>query len=520
MPVTVYIWENASFVKAISHPGHASMSMTYIDKNGNSVETAYLSWWPGQSASLLKKVPTHDNRTYEIDGTSELSSRARAGLANNTMTPRPGQVQSRGVWIQEPQHKIVLPGRGEPFSVQQIGNPNPKTCRSVGLNVYRMICWWNMFCAAPERFYRYISAHHNCVSVVLSALEAGGIHLFADKKFKRGSYLVPKDILSYLREAEHRMQGINICLPEYLDNIANPDYEPETRGQRRIDKKMHELIDDPLMQSVQVETLGNTGSSPVFDLWSMEDWKAASYVKLGRRKEQVLAIDAYLKEYHQLGVFSTARPFAYHRKVILLDNILTKAHEHMAAKTNSDRGEAVFQLARQAYEMRQRCNDYDDPMQAALQVYELTGQTDTPISQAEPIFTRIVQNGSNPQSPSIPTTEQAIRDGLEQTLSSAPPPGLNTAALQTGIPEEIAHEFRRPGLAALIDQLDSGHEPTRSTRRNTWQPGLRTEPQAQGHRPRSQVISRRPGVHHPHEDTADTTGIQEMLFASVQIPPR
>lgn len=401
MPVKLFVWKNHRFLKAIQHPGHASVMMTPVaGSSGQPANDVYASWWPGGdraaggSKSNMKRVVAHDeHRSFYLDQHEEMSDTARIGLRAGGFAPRPGQQQvlnpSTGnmIWVQTPDVTIELPGDMELLTLAS-GDKIP----GVGLNVKRMIWFWKLFCTAPNARYKMMSSEINCTSVALSILEAGGIHLFAGKKFHRGQYLVPNNIIAYVEEANEKIRRINETLAT-LENVgfstkdySSPEFRSAVKAQRsrrtigRVEQfaaaKQNSLLSN-LDLPKEVKSRFDDADMPT-EIWTLEEWKSASYVKIGRRKEQVKAIDALVSEYHQLSPFHKDRPLAFVRKLEILKEILSQAHDHMRSKLKSDRHEAIFQIARQTQEVYQWYRLFEEDMLFEVQAL--------PVNWVDPAF--------------------------------------------------------------------------------------------------------------------------------------
>jgi|GEM_PF-3111398 len=375
MPVKLYVWKNHKFLKAIQHPGHASVMMTPIAAaTGQPANDVYASWWPGgvlpaggSKANMKNIVEPSGNRSFYDDQNEEMGDGTRLGLRTGRLTPRAGQQQvlsSSGnpVWVQAPDIAIELPGDMELLTLSS-GEKIP----GVGLNVKRMIWFWKLFCTAPNARYKMMSSQINCTSVALSVLEAGGIHLFAGKKFHRGPFLVPNNIISYVEEANEKIKRINETLTTLesagfsTQDYANPAFKSAVKSQRsrgtiRRVAQFSAAKQNSLLESIElpkeVKSRYEATEMPN-EIWTFEEWKNASYVKIGRRKEQVKAIDGLVTEYHQLSPFHKERPKAFARRLDILKEILSQSHDHMRSKLKSDRHEAIFQISKQSQEVYQ-----------------------------------------------------------------------------------------------------------------------------------------------------------------------
>jgi len=405
MPVKLYVWKNHKFHKAIQHPGHASVMMSpIVTATGHVSNDVYASWWPGgvlpaggSKANMKNIVAPMANRTFYTDQHEEMSDGARLGLRAGGFAPRPGQQQVMSpegnmIWVQAPDVTIEIPGNMELLTLST-GEKTP----GVGLNVKRMVWFWKLFCTAPNSRYKMLSSEINCTSVALSILEAGGIHLFAGKKYRRGAFLVPNNIVEYVQEANEKIKRINETLISLesagfsTQDYDKPDFRSAIKNQRsrRTIGRVSQYTaakQNSLLESIdlpkEVKSRYEAAEIPN-DIWTLEEWKNASYVKIGRRKEQVKAIDGLVAEYHQLEPFHKQRPKAFIRKLEILKEILSQAHDHMRSKVKSDRHEAIFQISKQTQEVYQWYRLFEEEMGWEVQALA-SGWTDPPFDTLPP----------------------------------------------------------------------------------------------------------------------------------------
>jgi len=188
-----------------------------------------------------------------------------------------------------------------------------------GIDVTAITNWWNGLPpvrGGPQRRYQMISTEHNCCAYVVRALKAG----HAERYVKAPTNLVfqgARTLLTWANELSIRINLVNAGLGMREPTLRNavpalPAWAPPAAG---------------------------AVATPV---WTAATWRAQSAVTLGRRREQVAAIDDLLPKYH--GSMDADE------QLRLLCDILMLALDHLRKKANSDRRSAVCQLARQAFE--------------------------------------------------------------------------------------------------------------------------------------------------------------------------
>jgi hypothetical protein len=344
MPATLFIWPNSYGPAALSTPGHASLEIKHTGWK------EYISWWPsGADKAKPFNARGAKSKTWDEDLYDEMSTVTRHNLQKNTYTARAGQVRmdvrvrnvkQTNVWVQEPLHRLELPGAGE-------GRPG------VGLNLERIRDWWLVFRRAENKQYRFISTTENCAAVVGTALVAGGANLFAHSTLNDMStgWHTPMDLLAYakavkwwINDLTRKVQRIQATKPTFgVDQLPL-----STRRQMT-----------PLDWQASMSK-NNRGDS---DLMTHEKWvelsdKNVKFAWFARRKEQVAKIDTLLEEYHRHDwEFGVPPDGNWNFKLGFVTRMLEQVHEHMREKADSDRAEAVFILGKQLVEVLDQYGD-------------------------------------------------------------------------------------------------------------------------------------------------------------------
>jgi hypothetical protein len=177
-----------------------------------------------------------------------------------------------------------------------------------GLNAQAILSWWAQTVPTDGRpgAFKRISTQDNCCSVVIRALKAGGGERFC----------AAPTTLFY--------NGIN-AVTRWATALAA---EIGSRNRKLRDLERKELSKQTLAKNL---TNG---------VWTQADWRNASWVYFGVRKEQVAAIDRLLPVYH-----AHAAKDELDEQATTLKKIQEQAYDHLLRKPTSTRRQAMLQLA-------------------------------------------------------------------------------------------------------------------------------------------------------------------------------
>jgi hypothetical protein len=340
---------------------------------------AYISWWPAP-ADADKGFPFSERlalpKTYEEDLYYEMSATTRNRL------PVPGSATPQ--WKPDlPVNKRLNPRDDQPEMMVQLrrttpegrlvpattpdGRPVPETERvqrglayvqmpattfvllgkddvgseGIGLNLERILDWWEVFQRTQNPGYRMVSQTMNCASVVGRALEAGGASLFTRGLDERTWFWnTPLDVLNFAQQLQEQTRFL-ASYRRFFRGAVLPLREGGLHRLRPLDWRAS-MSPTPIARF--------TGDLMTYTKWvELSDRNIKTFFGYARRKEQVAEIDVLLKQYHELawphGLDNRER--RYVEKTRLLNAILEQVHDHMREKPNSDRAEAVFILGRQ-----------------------------------------------------------------------------------------------------------------------------------------------------------------------------
>lgn len=312
----VFVWNNSWGPAAFKHPGHAALAI-----NGTDTPEHYISYWP-DGPNLGKKKGRHVYNNIPIgDFTKEMAWDTRVNLMNKKWTPREGQTKDLNIhvggynipnqhrqWVQLPNTIIDLPEADPENGV-------------IGLDLETIIAWWKIVKMDLGNYrYKFVSNKLNCSSIVMSALFAGGAKTFCSPPHG-WIYYHPNDVADYARKLNDKIARLQIASDE-VNRAAMRDYS-FARDRRSFDM---DIAPPPKMS----------------ELPTVAQWKKNSFVRFGRRKEQVAKMDTILGQYWDLGQDwdETNTP----QKGIQLLNLITQIAEHLRMKPKSDRRKAVLNL--------------------------------------------------------------------------------------------------------------------------------------------------------------------------------
>lgn len=326
MPINVLVWEYHS----VRHCGHAALRISHGGRE------AYCSWWPsdiktknagkGKGSDFPSPVKRGVlDRTFPIDAKAECGADGRlrfSAFENGTGRLRPGQ-QLMGenqdgtaeIW-QHPQHDIAIPGIQDGPAV-------------AGLDLERMLTCWNLLNINPRRKYRLVSKEYNCSSIAAAILVVGGAAFYSEVATGR------KPDLGFMWTNPNHVRDWAM---QIRDGIAMA-----RRAQGMVLQPTFAGDGGPMLAPAN-------GHNEIMDLAT---WKRISAVKmsfatgLARRGEQVAKIDEYLRDYHILGPWNWRNFAQCKQKIGRLGAMLREACSHIMEKANSNRRDAVLQLATQ-----------------------------------------------------------------------------------------------------------------------------------------------------------------------------
>lgn len=195
---------------------------------------------------------------------------------------------------------------------------DPNNALSCGLDGEAMQAWWNDI-KTQNPSYRLVSKTNNCDGVTVGALLAGGAASYAPE---------PTKFLYY--------QGAR-TLMEWVSDVAASVNVWDSRL-----RQAKEVLQFPKLTKRNLRLRSQRGLD---ELPSVAEWKAMSYVRFGRRREQVAKIDQYLTDFWEAERTYTQGAFfvAYYKRMALL-RILHQVYLHITLKPNSNRHNAVVDL--------------------------------------------------------------------------------------------------------------------------------------------------------------------------------
>jgi hypothetical protein len=280
--------EIAQLQESCDHPEVLKWSYVNPDKY------SYISWWP-----------FGPNDSFWEDMRREINSNAAQMLASHPEKARPGQVKTPGgQWGYEPETVVNLPA---------LGAAN----RYWGLSPCHMWQWFEDFKDNPDNEYNIVSATQNCSGVAVGALVAGGGEAFAPAP-KARVYMLPNEVKAWAINLQAELVRLNKnslvlecqLIPEYRKTLS--------RGQPR--KYPEERT----------------------DLWSLDEWKTHTHLKIGVRTGAVGDIDGLLPKYHACDFDGD-----YLQKFVLLGTIMRKCFQFIDDQGASARGWGAVLLAAQ-----------------------------------------------------------------------------------------------------------------------------------------------------------------------------
>lgn len=339
--IKVLVWHKNN--STLSSSGHAAVAITRNTGPFLSAIDTYISWFPVET--IVGNTPGaqfRDSRGFDIgqgiekffaDPCSAMDTALQGRLNANMIQPRSSQMKGPTVnlggtqienprtgafsWVRLPDDVIDIPTIDD--------NGAAITDQKVGLCEANLKSWWDIRSDAKANsksrnirpYYRFklISKKYNCASVATAALLASGCGLFL-KPSKPLFAISPVDVLNYARKLQRKITKINATL-QTVQSQALANFQ---------NFRQNRYVDDALVNG---------------DVWTVEAWRQASAVAVGRRKEQVARIDQLLEGYWARGAWSR---YNSADKESYLEEILVQIQDHILQKPQSDRRVAILKL--------------------------------------------------------------------------------------------------------------------------------------------------------------------------------
>lgn len=187
-----------------------------------------------------------------------------------------------------------------------------------GVSVHRMERFWKRLMMLPPnnpaRRYAAVSTHQNCNGVVVDALRAGGLGMFATPP-NNHVYQDARTLVQWARKATDRINEMNQQHEEIMRLVGG--------SQRLVDRTI-----------------------PTPEQWVKDsDMGIAFYA---RRKEQVAQLDMYIRLYHR-----ALREKKRRMQAEFLFLMQIEIYSHLTRKPKSDRRQAVLNLAARVHAVMQ-----------------------------------------------------------------------------------------------------------------------------------------------------------------------
>ena len=198
---------------------------------------------------------------------------------------------------------------------------DPHNALSCGLDGEAMQAWWNAT-KTQNPSYRLVSKTNNCDGVTVGALLAGGAASYASR---------PRNLL-YDQGARRLM--------EWVSEVATSIHDWDGRlREAKETLQCPKLTVRRLMLRSQLRHKRGLDQLP-----TVAKWKELSYVRFGRRREQVAKIDEYLDDFWKASNrYSEGFEVAQYKRMALL-RILHQVYLHITLKPHSNRHNAVVDL--------------------------------------------------------------------------------------------------------------------------------------------------------------------------------
>ncbi len=181
-----------------------------------------------------------------------------------------------------------------------------------GLDADAIVQWWTQVTNNPNMPYRLLSKQYNCDALVVEALKQGGAEGYVKAPgvwIARGA----ASLKSWVADLRVRIELMNSLI-------------------RRADDLLRRAIPEPWV--------------PGTPLWTSQRWRTESKVIVGRRTEQVAAIDVLLPKYETAVMAGNLNE----QRAALFD-VLANVLQHLEQKPTSDRRQAVARLGRQVRDL-------------------------------------------------------------------------------------------------------------------------------------------------------------------------
>lgn len=320
---TVYIWLPDGIHYAVG-AGHGALELTR--DNG---KTCYITWTPANSGGKWAHERWFTSQGMEANkrlGFKEIRDRD-----TNRVVPNPdvlGGGNSINFDSDKRAHAFLVPEAHElgivappqyQINVPVFTHPAPGPDDNMfGLNAELIARFWKNLLALPagdsKRRYGVFSPTQNCNGVVVEALLAGGLGMYADPP----SNYVYQDARTLLRWVEEACGTIDKLNRQY----------------RKIAKS---------------QAGGRQGALPINErrIPTLTEWKASSNEGIAwyaRRTDQVASLDELIPIYHQ------AKSVNNHWLVTrTLLKMTVSIYDHLVNKPNSDRRQAMLNLAKRVF---------------------------------------------------------------------------------------------------------------------------------------------------------------------------
>jgi hypothetical protein len=337
---TVCIWLPGGFKHALG-AGHGGLEVETA-----SGKTFYVTWLPANSGGSIaqkRMLTLQGMEAHKGLGFAQVRDRATGKIVANDRARGTGQevnLQSDSAAhnfmnpnfhannvVGPPHYMIDLPGAKVP--------PGPGE-NLFGVSIPGIKNYWKRLLALPpdhpERVYGMLSTTRNCNAVVAEALMAGGLWMYATPP----DNTLFQDARTLLRWAEKALDRIEAMNNEY--NTIAP-----------------QLAQSGGLLDLEKPTI------PTPKEWETESDKGISF--WSRRIEQVATLDVLIGLYHHAHARDDRLAEAR-----LLMGMQVQIYSHLTRKPNSDRRQAVLNLARRVYAVlgrlfkkeEERTAHYDD----------------------------------------------------------------------------------------------------------------------------------------------------------------
>ena len=190
-----------------------------------------------------------------------------------------------------------------------------------GVSGRRIERFWKKLLALPpghsKRHYGALSTKQNCNGVVVEALLAGGLWMYATPP-DNTIYQDARTLMRWVKKASERCHEMN----EQHKLIVLSQRQAGEDGPRPL--------------------LGDQRRIPTPQQWQQESEEGIAWY--GRRKEQIALLDGIIRDYHSAKAKNDRK-----KMFRLLLEMQTQIYDHLVRKPKSDRRAAVLSLAKRVY---------------------------------------------------------------------------------------------------------------------------------------------------------------------------